>query len=55
MSYTAKTKGDKRVVEGYYIPSGHSCKCKACNFTIEVPKCTTDEQIAELVKKVTER
>lgn len=49
MSYTAKTKGDKRVVEGYYIPSGHSCKCKACNFTIEVPKHTTDEQIKAIV------
>lgn len=47
--YTAKTVGEKRIVKGSYIPEGYSCKCKACNFTIEVPKCTTDEQIKAII------
>lgn len=47
--YTAKTKGDKRIIEGSYIPKGYDCKCKACKFTIEVPKETTDEQVKAIV------
>lgn len=53
--YTAKEVNGKRVIQGEYIPNGHSCKCKSCKFTIEVPKCTTDEQIKELVDKITGR
>lgn len=52
MSYTAKIKGDKRIVEGSYIPNGFSCKCKSCKFTIEVPKDTTDTQIQEIVNLI---
>lgn len=55
MNYTAKEVKGKRVVKGTYIPSGHTCKCKSCSYTIEVPKGTSDEQIRDLVKKVTER
>lgn len=47
--YTAKTKGDKRIIEGSYIPNGGTCNCKACKFTIEVPKDTTDEQIKAII------
>ncbi len=50
--YTVKTKGDKKIIEGGYIPEGYSCKCKECKFTIEVPVCTTDEQIKGLVEKI---
>lgn len=53
--YTAKIKGDKKIIEGSYIPKGYDCKCKACKFSIEVPKGTTDEQIKELVDKVNGR
>lgn len=50
--YTAKIKGDKRIVEGYYIPTGYDCLCKKCTFRIEVPKETTDEQVKEIVKLI---
>jgi hypothetical protein len=47
--YTAKIVGDKRIIQGSYIPKGHTCKCKACKFTIEVPSDTTDEQVKAIV------
>lgn len=53
--YTAKEVNGKRVIKGSYVPNGYTCLCKSCNFTIEVPKCTTDEQIKELVDKVVGR
>lgn len=53
--YTAKEVNGKRVIKGKYVPVGFSCLCKECSFTIEVPKCTTDEQIKELVDKITGR
>lgn len=53
MSYTSKTIGDKKIIEGSYVPKGYTCKCKSCKFTIEVPKCTTDEQVNEIVRLIT--
>lgn len=50
--YTVKTKGEKKIIEGRYIAEGYSCKCKECKFTIEVPVCSTDEQIKEIVKLI---
>lgn len=49
MNYTVKIEEGKKVIRGNYIPSGHTCKCKECDFKIEVPKCTSDTKIAELV------
>lgn len=51
--YTVKKVGDKRIIKGTYIPEGHTCKCKECSFTIEVPECTTDQKIKEIVKLIT--
>ncbi len=53
--YTVKTKGEKKVIEGSYIPNGYECKCKSCKFTIEVPSTSTEEQIRGLVDKVIDR
>ena len=50
--YTAKVKGDKRIIEGSYIPNAGTCECKACKFTIEVPKDTSDQDINDLVEKI---
>lgn len=55
MTYTKKDKGGNIQITGSYIPNGFTCKCRQCTFTIEVPKCTTDEQIKELVDKITGR
>lgn len=51
--YTVKNKGWNLEIKGSYIPEGFTCECRECAFTIEVPKCTTKEQIKELVDKVT--
>ena len=50
--YTAKIKGDKRIIEGSYIPKGGTCECKACKFTIEVPKDTSDQEIENLINMI---
>jgi hypothetical protein len=51
--YTAKILGDKRIIQGSYIPKGHTCKCKSCKFTIEVPKGTTDEHVKAIIELIT--
>lgn len=51
--YTAKIVGDKRIIQGEYIPKGHTCKCKTCKFTIELPANTTDEQVKAIVDLIT--
>lgn len=50
--YTVKIKGEKRIIEGSYIPKGHDCQCKSCKFTIEVPVNTNDKEIELLVNKI---
>jgi hypothetical protein len=52
MSFTVKEKDGKKVIEGKYIPEGFTCKCKECKYEIQVPKCTTDEQIKGLVELI---
>lgn len=50
--YTVKTKGDKKIIEGKYIPKGNTCKCKECSYSIEVPSITSDNQIVMLIEKI---
>jgi hypothetical protein len=49
MSYTVKKVGAKKIVTGSYIPKGHTCECKSCDFKIEVKHNTDDKLIADLV------
>lgn len=50
MKYSVKIEGGKKLVKGSYLPQGHSCRCKECDFHIEIPKETEDAKIAELVE-----
>jgi hypothetical protein len=49
LKYTVKEKDGKKVIDGEYIPEGFTCLCKKCTYSIQVPKCTTDEQIQAIV------
>ena len=50
MSYTVKIKGAKKTIEGSYIPKGHTCECKSCDFKIEVPTKTDEKVIKGLIE-----
>ena len=50
MSYTVSLKNGRKVIKGKYVPSKYTCKCKECNYTIEVLPDTPDSVIADLVK-----
>lgn len=52
MKYSVKIKDGKKVIQGTYIPNGYSCKCKSCNFTIEVPVDSDEEEVNELIEKL---
>jgi hypothetical protein len=52
MSYTVSIKNGRKVVKGSYLPSKYTCKCKECNYTIEVLLDTPDSVIDELVKMI---
>jgi predicted nucleic acid-binding Zn ribbon protein len=52
MSYSVSIKDGRKVVKGSYVPSGYTCKCKECTYTIEVLADTTDDVIANLVKMI---
>lgn len=53
MSYTVKIEREKKIIKGYHIPNGQSCKCKAHDFYIELPNTATQEQISEIIKLIT--
>jgi hypothetical protein len=53
MPYTVKEKDGRKVITGTYIPEGFTCKCKECKYEIQVPTCTTDEQIKGIVELIT--
>jgi len=50
MSYTVSLKNGRKLIKGKYVPSKYTCKCKECNYTIEVLQDTPDSVIADLVK-----
>ncbi len=52
MSYIIKEKDGKKIIQGSYIPEGYTCQCKSMAYTVEVPKCATDEQIQGIVKLI---
>ena len=52
MSYTVRLKNGRKVIKGKYVPSKYTCKCKECNYTIEVLQDTPDSVIADLVKLI---
>ena len=55
MSYKIEKKGGKKIVKGTYLPKEYTCKCKQCEYTIEVPDCATIDQIEWIVKQIEKR
>jgi hypothetical protein len=52
MSYTVSINNGRKVIKGSYVPSKYTCKCKSCNYTIEVLEDTSDKVIGELVRLI---